>query len=214
MPERTPEDRLREEYFDLLPQIRRVAWYLEAEIRYHTRKIFQRLKPYEQLVIKSRVKECESALRTLRDRQEGRTFDPDKLKGYSLLRLPDLAGVRILVFPNARVVEVDHLLREHFHGWTYKPVKDDTGVAIAPKYWGYCDKVCNKVRGEYQVVPMLLGLFWEVEHSAIYKPAGWAKGADRDHDLKNLRTKVEVALSRFEQKFEEFVKRNSKRPSD
>jgi hypothetical protein len=210
MPERTPEDRLREEYFDLLPQIRRVAWYLEAEIRYHTRKIFQRLKPYEQLVIKSRVKECESALRTLRDRQEGRTFDPDKLKGYSLLRLPDLAGVRILVFPNARVVEVDHLLREHFHGWTYKPVKDDTGVAIAPKYWGYCDKVCNKVRGEYQVVPMLLGLFWEVEHSAMYK----FKAVAESKEMKKHRADVEQALSRFEGGIEEFVQEYSEPTSE
>jgi ppGpp synthetase/RelA/SpoT-type nucleotidyltranferase len=210
MPERTPEDRLREEYFDLLPQIRRVAWYLEAEIRYHTREIFQRLKPYEQLVIKSRVKECESALRTLRDRQEGRTFDPDKLKGYSLLRLPDLAGVRILVFPNARVVEVDHLLREHFHGWTYKPVKDDTGVAIAPKYWGYCDKVCNKVRGEYQVVPMLLGLFWEVEHSAMYK----FKAVAEFKEMKKHRADVEQALSRFEGGIEEFVQEYSEPTSE
>ena len=210
MPERTPEDRLREEYFDLLPQIRRVAWYLEAEIRYHTREIFQRLKPYEQLVIKSRVKECESALRTLRDRQEGRTFDPDKLKGYSLLRLPDLAGVRILVFPNARVVEVDHLLREHFHAWTYKPVKDDTGVAIAPKYWGYCDKVCNKVRGEYQVVPMLLGLFWEVEHSAMYK----FKAVAEFKEMKKHRADVEQALSRFEGGIEQFVQEYSEPPSE
>jgi len=210
MPERTPEDRLREEYFDLLPQIRRVAWYLEAEIRYHTREIFQRLKPYEQLVIKSRVKECESAVKTLRDRQEGRTFDPDKLKGYSLLRLPDLAGVRILVFPNARVVEVDHLLREHFQGWTYKPVKDDTGVAIAPKYWGYCDKVCNKVRGEYHVVPMLLGLFWEVEHSAMYK----FKAVAEFKEMKKHRADVEHALSRFEGGIEQFVQEYSEPPSE
>ena len=32
--ERTVEDRLREEYFDLLPEIHRVADRLEAEIRY------------------------------------------------------------------------------------------------------------------------------------------------------------------------------------
>ncbi len=32
--ERTIEDRLREEYFELLPDIRRVAEHLEAEVRY------------------------------------------------------------------------------------------------------------------------------------------------------------------------------------
>jgi hypothetical protein len=210
MPERTPEDRLREEYFDLLPQIRRVVWNLEAEIRYHTREIFPRLRPYEQIVIKSRVKECESAVKTLRDRQEGRTFDPDKLKGYSLLRLPDLAGVRVLVFPNARLAEVDNLLREHFQGWTYKPVKDDTGTAIAPKYWGYCDKASSKVRGEYQVVPMLLGLFWEVEHSAMYK----FKAVAEFKEMKKHRADVEQALSRFEGGIEHFVQEYSEPPSE
>lgn len=209
MPDRTPEDRLREEYFDLLPQIRRVVWYLEAEIRYHTREIFQRLKPYEQIVIKSRVKECESAVKTLRDRQEGRTFDPDKLKGYSLLRLQDLAGVRVLVFPDARLIEVDHLLREHFDAWTYRPVKDDTGAAIAPKYWGYCGKVSNKVRGEYQVVPMLLGLFWDVEHSAMYK----FKAVAESKEMQGHRDKVVRALSQFERGIENFVQEYSEPPS-
>jgi hypothetical protein len=45
MPERTPEDRLREEYFDLLPEIRKVTENPEAEVRYRT--------------LKSRIKECE-----------------------------------------------------------------------------------------------------------------------------------------------------------
>jgi hypothetical protein len=210
MPERTPEDRLREEYFDLLPQIRRVVWYLEAEIRYHTREIFQRLKPFEQIVIKSRVKECESAVKTLRDRQEGRTFDPDKRKGYSLLRLQDLAGVRVLVFPNARLIEVDNLLREHFHAWTSRPVKDETGAVIAPKYWGYCDKVCNKVRCEYRVVPMLLGLFWDVEHSAMYK----FKAVAESKKMQGHRDLVIQALSQFAGGIEQFVQEYSEPPSE
>jgi hypothetical protein len=122
----------------------------------------------------------------------------------------------VLVFPNDKLLKVDREIQQHepFKDWKSDPVKYARGYAQTPKYYGTWADVSSRVLGEYQVVPMLIGRFWEVEHSAIYKPAGWAKGADRDHDLKNLRTKIEVALSRFEQKFEEFVKRNSKRPSD
>jgi ppGpp synthetase/RelA/SpoT-type nucleotidyltranferase len=209
MAERTPEDRLREEYFDLLPDMRRVVWYLEAEVRYHTRHILQRLKPHEQLAVKSRVKDCENAVKKLRDRQEGRTFDPDEPESYSLLELPDLAGVRVLVFPNSRLVEVDDALRDHFPDWTGKPVKDDSGAALAPKYYGYCEKVSSMVRGEYQVVPMLLGLFWEVEHSAMYK----FREVANSKEMKQHRSDVQRALSRFEEGIESFVRDYTEPPS-
>lgn len=210
MSERTPEDRLREEYFDLLPEIRRVLWQLEAEVRYHTLTILHSLKRHEQLVVKSRLKECESAVKTLRDQQEGRTFDPDKSYQYSLLDLPDLAGVRVLVFPNSRSVEVDHILFDHFRGWTYKPVKDDNGSVLAPKYYGYCDEVSHKVQGEYQVVPMLIGLFWEVEHSAMYKFRELANSKE----MQKNRAQVELALSAFDAGIERFVQDYTEPPSN
>lgn len=111
MSERT-EDRLRKQYFELLPEIRRVAWHLETVIRFRTLSIVDQLKPYEQLVVKSRVKEYESAVRTLRNKQEGNVFVPEKAEEYSILNLKDLAGVRVLVFPCDRLREVDIRLRE------------------------------------------------------------------------------------------------------
>lgn len=213
MPERTIEDELRKQYFDLLPEIRSVAWQLETEIRYHTLSILHQLKPYEHLEIKSRIKEYESAVNTLMRKQEGNVFQPERK--YSILDLRDLAGIRVLVFPYDKLLEVDREIREHqpFKDWTSDSVKYARGFARTPKYYGFCSDVSSRVLGEYQIVPMLIGRFWDVEHSAMYKPAGWAKGADRDHDLKTLRTKVEVALSRFEREFEEFVKKNSEWPS-
>lgn len=211
MPERTIEDRLREEYFDLLPDMRRVAWQLEAEIRYHTLPILQKLTHYEQLVVTSRVKECESAIKTLRRTQEGRTFDPERSGDYSVLNLPDLAGVRVLAFPHARLIEVDDALRriDCFTGWTADPVKNEKETDLAYTYNGYFKNVSEKVRAEYQVVPMLIGLFWEVEHSAIYKPAPSLKGIAESADMKKLKTDVESALSLFEAGFESFVRDNS-----
>lgn len=96
---RTVEDRLREEYFQLLPQIRRVAGQLESQINYHLLSIVNELEEYEQLLVKSRIKECESAVDALRRRQEGATFDNDGTTRYTLTSLNDLAGVRVLVFP-------------------------------------------------------------------------------------------------------------------
>jgi hypothetical protein len=208
MPRRSIEDQLREEYFDFLPEIRRVVWQLEAEIRYYTLPILHSLRPYEQLVVKSRVKECESALKKLRE-NEGRVLDPGKSGRYSILNLPDLAGVRVLVFPNSRLVEVDEALLDHFAGWTPDPVKDDGGAVLAPTYCGHCHEVNTWVGGEYQVVPMLLGLFWEVEHSAMYK----FKAVANSRDMQQLRAGVEQALSCFEDGIERFVQDYTEPPA-
>jgi len=208
MPERTIEDLLRAEYFALLPEIRKVTWQLETEIRFHTLQILHSLNHYEQLIVKSRVKECESAIKALQRRQEGRVFNPDRPGDYSLLSLPDLAGVRALVFPRDRLVDVDRCLNELFAGRAANPVPDETGAALALKYYGYCRGVSDKVRGEYQVVPMLVGLFWEVEHSAMYKPDPSLKGIGKSTEMKKLKADVEDALMRFEAGVERFVSEN------
>lgn len=206
MPERTVEDRLREEYFDLLPDIRRVVWQLEAEIRFHTLAILRGLRSHEQLVVKSRIKGCESALNALRRRQEFGTFDPENHESYSLLKLPDLAGVRVLAFPQSRLIEVDGVLRTTFTDWISDPVLNDQGTVLVPKYCGKCLNVNTKIQAEYQVVPMLIGLFWEVEHSAIYKPAPALKGKAESEPMMNLYSDVVRALSRFGAEFERFVR--------
>lgn len=212
MPRRTTEDKikvedlLREEYFDILPDIRRVVWQLEAQIRCHTLPILQSLESHEQLVVKSRLKDCESALKSLRRRQEGGTYDADKPGGYTLTDLPDLAGVRILVFPRGRLHEVDSLLRTLFSDWAFDPVPDDAGGVLAPKYNGFCTEISHRVRAEYQIVPMLIGLFWEVEHSALYKPAPAFKGKADSEPLRKLNSDVVRVLTRFESEFEGFVR--------
>lgn len=198
--ERTIEDRLREEYFALLPEIRRVADRLEAEIRYHLLPISGGLRRHERLVVRHRVKSCESALEKLRRRQEGKVFQASRPEIYTLASLNDLAGVRVLAFPRGRLAEKDRLLRREFRTWTADPVEDD-GEVQAFKYYGYC-QASDKVRGEYQVVSMLTGLFWEVEHSAIYKPdAQLGRIAQRLGMLERTRDVVK-ALRAFEEQFD------------
>jgi ppGpp synthetase/RelA/SpoT-type nucleotidyltranferase len=69
---------LDQDTFDLLPHMRRVADELEAEIKHCLIPVSRRLDKYERLVVTSRVKECESALDSLRRRQEGWTFDSER----------------------------------------------------------------------------------------------------------------------------------------
>lgn len=135
----------------------------------------------------------------------GSIFDPDHPAEYSLLTLPDLAAIRVLVFPRARLLACDEILRSSFPEWAPDPILDDKGTTLAYKYTGFCPEVSDMVRAEYQVVPLLIGLFWEVEHSTMYKPHPSLKGVGGDSDMRGLRNEVEKALSRFEAGFEGFV---------
>jgi hypothetical protein len=202
------EDQLRAEYFQLLPEIRLVVEVLEAEVRYSVIPVLWNLHEHERVVIESRVKECESAVDALRRDQEGGVFDEEKPDNYSLTELNDLAGVRILVFPRSLVSSVDKALQTRFSEWTADPVPgySDGGMPLALKYYGYC-KSSSKVKGEFQIVPMLTGLFWKVEHSAIYKPAPKLKGIARSLEMRERTQEVLDALRMFEEEFENLLKK-------
>ena len=202
MANRTIEDLLREEYFDLLPDIRRVAQELEAEVRYYTLPTSRSLNSPERLDVTSRIKECESALDALRRHQEGGTFDTDRPELYTLSTLPDLAGVRILAFPRGRLSEIDQVLREHFSSWKSDPVRDQPDLLFS--YFGHC-VASDRVQGEYQIVSMLTGLFWQVEHSAIYKPDPRLKGIAQSLEMRKCTAEVYSALQKFEREFERLV---------
>jgi len=98
------------------------------------------------------------------------------------------------------------LLRENFHTWTPDPVEDD-GEVQAFKYYGYC-QASDKVRGEYQVVSMLTGLFSEVEHSAIYKPDARLSGIADHRGMRERTRDVAKALKAFEEQFEALARQD------
>jgi ppGpp synthetase/RelA/SpoT-type nucleotidyltranferase len=209
MAERTIEDRLREEYFLLLPDIRRVLAELEAEVRYCLLPLSSTLNKYERLVVVSRVKECESALEALRRRQEGATFDTDRFETYSLDALNDLAGVRVLAFPRSRLIDADQSVHRRFSSWISDPIPSTKPgeEPLAFKYHGYCSASAT-VRGEIQVVPVLTGLFWEIEHSIIYKPSPELKGIEQSLAMQQRTNEVLSALRSFEDEFERTVQRD------
>jgi len=203
---RTIEDRLREQYSKLLPEARRVAEFLEAEIKYHLLPISRHLDEYERVLVTTRVKECESAIDSLRRRQATGTFDTERAPAYTLTGLPDLAGVRVLVFPSRRLSEINRQLRKRFRSWKADPVlgRPESGQVLAFKYSGYTE-ASKQVRGEVQIASILIGLFWEVEHDAIYKPGPRLKGIEESLEMKLRTYDVYDALKAFEQEFESLI---------
>jgi ppGpp synthetase/RelA/SpoT-type nucleotidyltranferase len=170
MSERNVEDRLREEYFLPAPDIRRVLHQLQTDTSYLLLQISLDLKHHERIQIEARAKECESAIGALRRREEARQFDEDTPERYSLTNLPDLAALRVLVFPKPRLQEVHAIVSAKYADWTSDPVT--TGRPPKFRAWkchGYCS-ASSRIRAEIQIVPMLTGLFWQVEHDAFYKP--------------------------------------------
>ena len=147
MAQRTVEDRLREEYFLLLPEARRVLEELETKVRHCLLPLSSRLDKYERLLVTSRIKDCESALEALRRRQEAATFDPGRSDFYTLTSLNDLAGVRVLAFPKRRLTDANAALRGHpiFSSWTPDP------VSCRRRRWGAIGaQVLRLLRGQHK----------------------------------------------------------------
>jgi ppGpp synthetase/RelA/SpoT-type nucleotidyltranferase len=206
---RSIEDQLREQYFILLPEMVRAAEHLKTQIQYNILPIARRLKPHENLIVKARIKECDSAINKLRQRNPidplairnpGGVFDRDRPELYTLLSLRDLVGVRVLAFPSELVKEVDKLLRTQFQGWIPDPIKDKNGQQLAFKYNGEYADSTDGIQCEYQIVSSLIGLFWDVEHAAIYKRSPNLKGLGLV--LQEQTSAVHQALKAFEDEFE------------
>jgi ppGpp synthetase/RelA/SpoT-type nucleotidyltranferase len=200
---RTIDDQLRSEYFDLLPHIRQVADEVETEVRYLLIPTMRGLESHEKIVVKSRVKDCESAIGALHRRPEYLELDDPICAPPSLRALKDLAGIRILAFPRRRVIEIDDALRERFSHWTADPVPPIPGTAnlLALKYHGFCGAHCL-VQAEVQLISMLIGLFWEVEHGALFKPGERLRQVEVSQRMQQNYAEVIRALSSFEEKFE------------
>jgi len=59
---------------------------------------------------------------------------------------------------------------------------------------------------------MLTGLFWEIEHSAIYKPLPQLVNLVGTDKIKRRSKSVVKALAAFEQEFERTIRKRDKPP--
>jgi ppGpp synthetase/RelA/SpoT-type nucleotidyltranferase len=186
----------------MLPDIRRALLQTETLVRGVLLDLSLGLEPFERVVVASRVKECDSAIASLRRRQPLGLFDSERASEYSLSTLRDLAAVRVMAFPRKRVNEAHAALRPTLSGWTSDPIPavDDSGQPLAFKYFGKWSSDAQ-ITAEIQIVGLLVGLFWEVEHAAIYKPTPSLHGVRTDVVIQR-RDEVLAALERFESEFE------------
>jgi len=84
------------------------------------------------------------------------------------------------------------------------PGFNDDDEDLALKYIGHTSG-SKIIYGELQIAPMLTGLFWKVEHSAIYKPKPEFKGALRSFEMQQRCQEVLNALKEFEKSFERII---------
>jgi ppGpp synthetase/RelA/SpoT-type nucleotidyltranferase len=191
---------LRQEYVDIKPQLMKTKNFLDLEVAWHLKALIFNLKVHERIEIESRIKDCDSAIDSLRRRQEGRDFEDNKQ--YSLKELKDLVGLRILVFPASLIDSVNEVILSKFNEWTSDHIKQEN-----PKILKY-DGIVNDnhtFRCEIQIVPMLIGKFWEVEHSAFYKPSPSLKGIMKHSKIQRLYDEVIEKLYEFEIAFEKVI---------
>jgi hypothetical protein len=201
---RTVEDRLRSEYAYLLPAMQRTRTEVETEVQHLLLRATLSLDQYERIVVRSRLKDCESAVDALRRREKFGLFDADHPEQYSLTSLPDLVGVRVLTFPQRCLQEVHETLLPRIGGWVADHIEP-----IVFKYTGRWNSG-DLVRSEIQVLSLLIGLFWEAEHSAIYKPSPKLRGiAPR---MKDSSRAVIDALQEFESEFGRLIEEDPDAP--
>lgn len=194
------EDYLRKEYFQLLPKMTKILLLLETRIKWYLRNNNYGLTSYQRITVESRIKECESAINSLLNKQQFCAFRDDTK--YTLKQLKDLIGVRILVFPSNLLEEVNNTIISKLPHWESDP--ELVGEVKILKYRGFVER--NKtIKCEIQIVPMLTGLFWEVEHFVLYKPQPQYKNTKSDPDMKKYYREVLNTFVKFEKAFEKVI---------
>lgn len=213
MKKATTEDRLRQEYFDLLPELIKIQKLIEAKIKWYLKDtIYNLYKKHQQIEIESRVKDCDSAIETLRRRQkQTHRFDENKSDSYTLTALTDLVGLRILVFPPSLIQPVSKVITSKFNAWKPDHTKIDKKVGkknkkitICKKYRGIVNRKLD-IKCEIQIISMLIGAFWDIEHFVLYKPDPTYKGIKEDLTMRRLNNDVLIKLDEFEATFERLI---------
>jgi hypothetical protein len=146
----------------------------------------------------------------LRRREEARQFDETAPDKYTLTRLPDLAAIRILVFPKTQLEQVHTTVRAKYSDWKDDPVvTGQLKKRRAWKYYGYCS-ASAVIQAELQVVPMLTGLFWHVEHDTFYKPLDpTLRGAANKPSIREHMELVYDAFEALEETLERELAKNA-----
>lgn len=95
--------------------------------------------------------------------------------------------------------------------WSADPIPgfETREAPIALKYFGRCESSQTAITAEVQIVSSLIGSFWDVEHSAVYKTSPNLQGVMASPSMKGRYRAVLAALRDFETEFERLIREGS-----
>lgn len=108
-----------------------------------------------------------------------------------------------MVFPAGLITKVNKIITTKFRSWKSDHHKLGKTI-LCKKYDGLPSKKL-KIRCEIQIISMLTGAFWDIEHFALYKPDPAYKGMKENLTMRRLRDEVLVKLAEFEKSFERLI---------
>lgn len=193
------ESQLQLNYLKIANELFQAKEYIEIEIKHTLKTLLLEPVHANKILISSRVKDCNSAITSLKMKEEGGVFRDDKK--YLITQLNDLVGLRISFFPLTLLERVKPQLLSYLKNnfeQTVEPDDSSIGNYNIYKFRGIHNKF-SKFACEIQLIPMLISKFWDVEHDAFYKPAN-------PHDappMKKAYDKVIESLYDFEKTYEE-----------
>ena len=146
------------EYSNKIEKFKKIEEKLYFEVCHFLSDDKYNLNEFQHIEITSRIKSYSSAEKKLRNQLELTAHDKS-----SIFDLDDIIGIRISVFPLTLLRNIEKKLDEKFKSW--KKEKSCHGRYSVYKHRSNYEKA----NCEIQLVPMLVGKFWDVEHSVIYK---------------------------------------------
>lgn len=193
------ESQLQLEYLKIANKLYKAQEYIEIEIKHTIKTQLLKAVHANKILISSRVKDCNSAIISLKKKEEGRVFRDNKQ--YSITQLNDLIGIRVSVFPLTLLELVKTPLLDYLDSNFEKQFQTDhTTIEKYDiyKYRGIHNQF-SEFKCEIQLIPMLISKFWDIEHDVFYKPAS-------PHDappMKDAYYAVINSLYNFERTYEE-----------
>ena len=202
------EARLLSEYFQNRPIYEKIVAVASAEIEHKLINLRLRKKPWERIEVVPRVKDFNSAVNKLRSHREGNILEPSA----SLDMLNDMAGLKIKVFPNAYLGDVENIIKEVFPDAEAdhepKQIDNDYGNVIRLKYFVTLHSEYEiNTNFEIQIVPFILDAFMDLEHDIIYKPDPLLPKKQLSSLMKDHTRIVIPVLSNWSKEFSRILKK-------
>lgn len=147
--------RLRKEYDNYLRQAKKLYEYGKREIAHLLSKKLFELEDHEKVKITGRIKTFDKCLIKL-TREAG--YIPEDA---SIFSVEDIIGLRIAVFPNSIIRDIQEIIDKEYPS----AERDHRREPYRLQYYVNIEELGisnNKV--EIQVMPYLLGSYWDVEH--------------------------------------------------